>query len=72
MKEAILLFSDGFSISEILRGTEIECQQLMTDKYTAAAADVEPLWLDQSYCGHDEAILYMNGEDVCLWKVICL
>ena len=32
MEKAILLFSDGYSISEIARGTEAECREIMTNK----------------------------------------
>lgn len=71
MGKAILLFSDGYSISEIARGTEAECRKTMTNKYNDIADNVEALWLEQSYCEENEAILYMNGEDVFIWKVIC-
>ena len=71
MEKAILLFSDGYSISEIARGTEAECRKIMTNKYNDAADNVEALWLEQSYCEETDAILYMNGEDVFIWKVIC-
>lgn len=50
MGKAILLFSDGYSISEIARGTEAECRKIMTNKYNDAADNVEALWLEQSYC----------------------
>ena len=32
MEKEILLFSDGYSISEIARGTEAECREIMTNK----------------------------------------
>ena len=71
MGKAILLVSDGYSNSEIARGTEAECRKIMTNKYNDAADNVEALWLEQSYCEENDAILYMKGEDVFIWKVIC-
>ena len=58
-------------MEEIARGTEAECRKIMTNKYNDAADNVEALWLEQSYCEENDAILYMNGEDVFIWKVIC-
>ena len=57
MGKAILLFSDGYSISEIARGTEAESRKIMTNKYNDAADNVEALWLEQSYCEENDAIL---------------
>lgn len=67
----ILIYTDGYSISEDFFDTFKEAQERMKKEYSDASPEEwEEDWEELSSLGEEESILYNNGEDVLLWKII--
>ena len=72
-KKAILIETDGYSITHTLYGGYTEAKEAIDKRYTELLPDdLDEDWADMSYCGECDAILYDNGENVYVWKIVLL
>lgn len=70
----ILISTDGYSLDDYtIYDTFSEAQTAMQKAYNSL---VPKEWCEGfeelSYCEWSDAILYNNGEDVYVWKIICI
>lgn len=71
--KCILVHTDGYSINYDDSHTTLdEARQEMSRQYNKyiPTGGLIPEWKDISYLNDDDAILYANGEDVHVWRII--
>lgn len=69
----ILIHTDGYSIDcDNSYPTLDDARKEMKRQYNSnmPSDGLSPEWEDISYCNDDDAILYANGEDVHVWRII--
>lgn len=71
--KAILIETDGYSITHTFYGSYKEAKEALDKRYAELLSDdLDEEWADMSYCEEYDAILYDNGEDVYVWKIVVL
>ena len=71
--KCILVHTDGYSINYDDSHTTLdEARQEMSRQYNKyiPTGGLIPEWEDISFLNDDDAILYANGEDVHVWRII--
>ena len=72
-KKAILIETDGYSITHTFYDGYKEAKEALDKRYIELLPeDLDEDWADMSYCGEYDAILYNNGEDVYVWKIVII
>ena len=69
----VLIHTDGYTIDyDDSHKTLDEARKEMKRQYDSnmPSDGLSPEWEDMSYCNDDDAILYANGEDVHIWRII--
>lgn len=67
----MVIFTDGYEISTERHQTLEKAQEYMRKEYEKyRPAELSEEWANISYLTDMDAILYNNGEDVFLWKII--
>lgn len=67
----MVIFTNGYEISTERYQTLEEAQEYMRKEYEKySSAELSEEWADMSYLTDMDAILYNNGEDVFLWKIV--
>lgn len=73
MSKTILIKTDGYSIEHFFYSSYANAKTVMDSQY---AALIPEEWFedckDTSYCSDYNAILYRNGEDVYVWKIVVM
>lgn len=70
-KRVMLVKTDGYSISSWIFENYEEGKKEMDKQYSSfEPEDLEEEWAEMSYCESHDAILYNNGEDVYVWKIV--
>lgn len=72
MKMYVLVYTDGYGISSLMQSQDFEAvkKRLREEYATRIPADWISEYEELSYCLDTDAILYNNGEDVCVWSII--
>lgn len=71
----ILVYTDGYSIDYDDSCTNLgEAQKAMECQYKdyLPLDGLSPEWEDMSYINDGDAMLYANGEEVHVWKIIAV
>ena len=67
----LLIKTDGYSIETEGFLSEADCYKSMLDAYNAAKPEEwDESFEDMSYISETDAILYANGEEVFVWRII--
>lgn len=67
----ILIMCDGYNITTQQYTDFAVAQKAMRDAYESLDDnDPDSEWADSSYLNENNALLYANGEDVYVWKII--
>lgn len=70
-KRVMLIKTDGYSISSWIFENYEEGKKEMDKQYSSfEPEELEEEWAEMSYCENYDAILYNNGEDVYVWKIV--
>lgn len=70
-EKAILIFTNGYEISTETFPTIEKAQKEMQKQYKHfMPEELADEWTENSNIGSMDAILYANGEDVFVWKVV--
>ena len=67
----ILCFTDGYGIECTQYDSKEESEEAMQTAYTEAMPpSLDESFAEMSMCNDSDAILYRNGEDVYVWKIV--
>lgn len=72
MAKILLIKTDGYSIELSEFDNMDEAKSAMVNDYESLLPDEDHFIEDykqMSYCSETNAILYLNGEDVYVWKI---
>lgn len=71
----VLIYTNGYYISTFTDFANVEeARARMKEEYKSMipTEGLEPEWDEMSFCGEDDAVLYANGENVHVWKIVCI
>ena len=65
-------FTDGYTIDVVGQYDSVEeaSRNLYLEYEKMCSQEIYPEWQQQSHCDYEDAILYLNGEDVHVWQVV--
>lgn len=74
MVKAILTHTDGYKIDIEKYVSLKEARDAMKEQYEELIPTdgLAPEWNEMSHCDSNEAILYTNGEEVHVWKIVLI
>lgn len=69
MMKALLIHTDGYTIDVVGQYDSVEeaSRNLYLEYEKMCSQEIYPEWQQQSHCDYEDAILYLNGEDVHVW-----
>ena len=78
LMKVLLIHTDGCSIDVVgkYNTKEEACKQLNFEyerkiEYQEMFSNgIDPEWMKSSHCDNEEAILYINGEEVHVWQIV--
>ena len=70
--KALLIHTDGYSIDVVGKyNTKEEASRALYKEFEKMCSQgIDPEWQERSHCDYEDAILYLNGEDVHVWQVV--
>lgn len=70
--KALLIHTDGYSIDVVGKySTKEEASCALYKEFEKMCSQgIDPEWQERSHCDYEDAILYLNGEDVHVWQVV--
>lgn len=71
----ILVYTDGYSIDyddDYQKLEEVQKEMERQYKDCIPSDGLSPEWEDMSYINDGDAMLYANGEEVHVWKIIAV
>lgn len=72
MMKILLIHTDGYTIDVVGRYDSVEeaSRNLYLEYEKMCSQEIYPEWQQQSHCDYEDAILYLNGEEVHVWQVV--
>lgn len=71
----VLIYTNGYYISTFTDFANVEeARARMKEEYKSMipTEGLEPEWDEMSFCDEEDAMLYANGENVHVWKIVCI
>lgn len=76
--KVLLIHTDGYSIDVVGKyNTKEEACKKLNFEYERKIEyqemflnGIDPEWMKSSHCDNEEAILYINGEEVHAWQIV--
>ena len=76
--KVLLIHTDGYSIDVVGKyNTKEEAWKQLNFEYERKieyqemfSNGIDPEWMKSSHCDNEEAILYINGEEVHVWQIV--
>ena len=76
--KVLLIHTDGYSIAVVGKyNTKEEACKKLNSEYERKIEyqemflnGIDPEWMKSSHCDNEEAILYINGEEVHVWQIV--
>ena len=71
----VLIYTNGYytsTFTDFANVEEARARRKEEYKSMIPTEGLEPEWDETSFCGEEDAILYANGENVHIWKIVCI
>lgn len=65
----VLIWTDGYEIKTSVFDDPDDASDELKNDYYGALDGVLPEYEERSWCGDDNAVLYLNDEDVYVWSI---